>query len=165
MINDDNKSTLPGGISEPQSTDDTGRRLPEELQNTEAYDKNALQGMSQVKAADAEGIATEKDITPHNTHVNPTDSEQEPYTVNKQDSAGNDSPGSDNLNTASAAVTQDDHLGEQSISGTTPDPTADDDTLAAAQAVGTQMDEDTEHPKELDIAGDIDKAEQDLRTK
>ena len=35
MINDDNKNNLPGGISEPQSTDDIGRRLPEELPSTD----------------------------------------------------------------------------------------------------------------------------------
>ncbi len=49
--------------------------------------------------------------------------------------------------------------GEQSVSGDMPSPSSDDDTLSNAQAVGTQLDEDPEHPKEVDIGRDIDKAE------
>jgi hypothetical protein len=50
--------------------------------------------------------------------------------------------------------------GEQSESGDMPEPSADDDTLSNAQAVGLRQDEDSEHPKPLDIASDIDKAEE-----
>jgi hypothetical protein len=53
--------------------------------------------------------------------------------------------------------------GEQSVSGDMPDPTSDDDTLSNAQAMGFQMDEDIEHPQELDMARDIDLAEQEIR--
>ncbi|HSW88332.1 MAG TPA: hypothetical protein VLG12_04165 [Candidatus Saccharimonadales bacterium] len=54
--------------------------------------------------------------------------------------------------------------GEQSVSGDMPDVESDDDTLANAHAVGTQQDEDLEHPGELDIARDIDAAEENIRT-
>ena len=53
--------------------------------------------------------------------------------------------------------------GEESISGDMPDPDSDDDTLANAHAVGEQLDEDLEHPKPVDIARDIDKAEEAAR--
>jgi hypothetical protein len=53
--------------------------------------------------------------------------------------------------------------GEQSVSGDMPDPSSDDDTLSNAQAMGFQMDEDIEHPQELDMARDIDLAEQEIR--
>lgn len=52
------------------------------------------------------------------------------------------------------------HLeGEQSINASNPDPASDDDTLANAQNVGLRLDEDEEHPQELDVGSDIDKAE------
>lgn len=54
--------------------------------------------------------------------------------------------------------------GEQSVSGDMPHPESDDDTLANAQAMGMQLDEDPEHPQELDIARDIDNAEESLRS-
>lgn len=50
--------------------------------------------------------------------------------------------------------------GEQSINATNPDPASDDDTLANAHNVGLRLDEDEEHPQELDIGSDIDKAEE-----
>lgn len=37
-------------------------------------------------------------------------------------------------------------VGEQSVSGSAPDSEADDDTLVNAQAVGMQLNEDSEHP-------------------
>lgn len=54
--------------------------------------------------------------------------------------------------------------GEQSISGTTAAPESDDDTLANAQAVGQQMRETEEKPQEVNIARDIDQAEEYKRT-
>lgn len=53
---------------------------------------------------------------------------------------------------------------EIAVSGTMPDPESDDDTLKNAQNVGLQVGENTEHPEEIDIARDIDKAEDSLRT-
>lgn len=40
--------------------------------------------------------------------------------------------------------------GEESVSGDAPDPESDDDTLLNAHAVGAQLNEDLEHPQELD---------------
>ena len=54
--------------------------------------------------------------------------------------------------------------GEESVSGSEPAPDSDDDTLENEHQVGLKLDEDEEHPKELDIAGDIDRAEQYHRT-
>lgn len=62
------------------------------------------------------------------------------------------------LNSTSPSV-----QGEQSVSGDMPDPESDDDTLVNAQQVGTQLEEDSENPKELNIGADIDKAEQAIR--
>lgn len=57
-----------------------------------------------------------------------------------------------------------DEVGEQSVSGDMPDPASDDDTLENAHNVGLRLNEDEEHPQELDIASDIDKAEEFHRT-
>ncbi len=54
--------------------------------------------------------------------------------------------------------------GEESISVDMPDPESDDDMLANAHAVGTQLDEDYEHPEEVDIARDVDAAENHIRS-
>lgn len=55
-------------------------------------------------------------------------------------------------------------IGEQSVSGSNPDPSSDDDTVLNAQSMGLALDEDEEHPKELDIGSDIDKAEEYHKT-
>mgnify|MGYP001601634247 CR=1 FL=1 len=54
--------------------------------------------------------------------------------------------------------------GEESISGTIAGLESDDDVLEAAHQMGIGLSEDYEHPKELDIAKDIDKAEEYKRT-
>jgi hypothetical protein len=164
---DENKDHLPGGIMESTNQEDTGRRLSEELHNTEEYDKNTLRGMSDVKAAEAEDLATEEDTKLSDTNVDPVDPNASPYTVNKQNASGDDSPGTEDINTAQAPFTQPSNEGQQSVSGSETDPTADDDTQAAAHAAGTQLDEDSdqEHPQELNLGRDIDKAERDLRNK
>jgi len=73
---------------------------------------------------------------------------------------GSDATGNKTLNVNSSP----EEVGEQSMSGDMPDPASDDDTVANAQAMGLALDEDPEHPKELDIASDIDKAEEWHRT-
>lgn len=162
-FNDQNKDHLASGIMHSNPSDDHGRRLSPESYDHEEYDKNINKQMSPTKAAVAEELASEdeKDSISNPLH---TDPEVELYQVNKKDASGDDSPGTDDINTASATYYVPEHLGEQSISGSAPDPTADDDTLEAAQAMGTQLDEDEEHPQELDIARDIDTAEESLRT-
>lgn len=54
--------------------------------------------------------------------------------------------------------------GEQSVSGTTPDVESDNDMLKNAQEVGEQLEEDEEHPEEVDLGRDIDKSEQHQHT-
>lgn len=53
---------------------------------------------------------------------------------------------------------------EQSASGSSPDPEVvnEEDTLERAQDMGLYGNADEEHPKELDIAGQINNAEEDL---
>lgn len=50
--------------------------------------------------------------------------------------------------------------GEESISGDLPDPASDDDILENEHEVGLSLDEDPEHPKEVDVGSDLDKAEE-----
>lgn len=54
--------------------------------------------------------------------------------------------------------------GEESISGTIAGLESDDDVLKAVHEMGIGLSEDYEHPKELDIAYDIQKAERHKRT-
>lgn len=55
-------------------------------------------------------------------------------------------------------------IGEQSASGDMSSPESDDDTLEMSHEMGLRMEEDVEHPQPLDIASDIDKAEEYQRT-
>lgn len=55
-------------------------------------------------------------------------------------------------------------IGEQSVSGDMADPASDDDTLEMSHEMGLRLDEDDEHPQEIDIASEIDKAEEYHRT-
>ncbi|MDP3973229.1 MAG: hypothetical protein Q8P92_00150 [Candidatus Daviesbacteria bacterium] len=52
-----------------------------------------------------------------------------------------------------------DSSGNSSISGSTPDPESDDDTLQSAKDVGLYEDQDDEHPGELGIDQEIRKDE------
>jgi len=55
--------------------------------------------------------------------------------------------------------------GSDSVSGTTPDLESDDDVLQNAHQMGIAPDADLEHPKELNIAKNIDDAEKLRRTR
>lgn len=50
--------------------------------------------------------------------------------------------------------------GENSVSGSTPDLESDDDTLQNAHRMGIAPDADLEHPTDLNIAKDINDAEE-----
>ncbi len=50
--------------------------------------------------------------------------------------------------------------GSESISGSNPAPQSDDDTLQNAHYMGIAPDADLENPQELNIAKDIDNAEE-----
>lgn len=54
-------------------------------------------------------------------------------------------------------------IGEQTISGDMTHPLADDDTLLNSHLMGLRLDEDYQHPKELDIATDVELAEKYFR--
>ena len=45
-----------------------------------------------------------------------------------------------------------------------PDLESDDDALKSAHEMGIGLSENYEHPKELDIAKDVNKAEEHVRT-
>ena len=59
-----------------------------------------------------------------------------------------------------AAVDENIKGGEQSISGSTPDPESDDNALDAAHEAGLYENQDEEHPGELGIDQEIRKDEQ-----
>ena len=92
-------------------------------------------------------------------------SKREPKGVNIQNSSGDDSPNSQRINTETAPYHEAYNLGEQSVSGSSTDPTSDDDTLKNAHLVGQQAGEDDQldNPQEINIADDIDKAEEKLK--
>lgn len=54
--------------------------------------------------------------------------------------------------------------GEESISGSMAGLESDDDVLATAHEMGIGLSGDYEHPKELNIARDMDRAEKYKRT-
>ena len=70
----------------------------------------------------------------------------------------------DQIDIVGARINSPASAGEASESGSTPDPESDDDVLANAHDMGIALGEDEEHPKELNIADDIDKAEEYQRT-
>lgn len=59
------------------------------------------------------------------------------------------------------AVPEDIKTGEQTISGSTPDPESDDNTLDTAHDAGLYEDQDEEHPGEIDIAKEVEKDEKE----
>lgn len=157
---DENKDHLPGGIN-----DTSPANLPPEAHATEDDDKRALTGQSDEREALNKELASEDEVAPsEEADVDIEDAALEGKTVNVQNAAGDDSPNSDRVNTLTAPYQHPENLGEQAANASASDPTSDDDMLQNAHAAGMQMDEDEEHPQELDIARDIDKAEEDLRT-
>lgn len=54
--------------------------------------------------------------------------------------------------------------GGDSVSGSTPDLESDDDVLRNAHQMGIAPNADLEHPKELNLAEDINKAERYRKT-
>lgn len=67
------------------------------------------------------------------------------------------STGNDTIDEAASPET----LGEQSMSGTDPDPESDDNALDAAQEAAVAPDADEEHPQPMNIAEDVRKAQRD----
>lgn len=63
------------------------------------------------------------------------------------------------------ALDEDIKTGEQTISGSTPDPESDDNTLDTAHEAGLYENQDEEHPGEIGIAEEVNKDEQEHRKK
>ncbi len=67
------------------------------------------------------------------------------------------------INTQDAPYIHPENTGEQDAAGgSMPDPRTDDDVLEMAQRAGFQMEEDPEHPEEVDMARDINRAEKEI---
>lgn len=153
---------LPGGILQNETTHPpTG--TPKEAVSTKMYDRNNLQEMSREKAAEAEEMADEAEsFTSVSDMVRDTEDEDQPDTYDpsklRQDEVGRIGP---IINSESAPYVNPENIGEQEVSGSTPDPSTDDDALYNAQAVGGQQGEDSEHPKELNTG--VDESEEYIR--
>lgn len=106
-----------------------------------------------IKDTVKEGSYQEEDIDNIN---NQTD-------VNLRNAPGDDSPNSNVINTETAPYHGSENLGESSASGTTPDPTADDDVEKNANLMGQQLNK-ADGQEEVDISRDIDSEENDLQT-
>lgn len=159
---------LPGGILQDESSHSlTG--IPKEAVSDKIYNQNTWTGMSQEEGKVSDDRAEEGEqftsVTDMVRNTDETDEFPDTYDPNalKRDEVGNDTPGFSGVNTESAPYTHPENIGEQEVSGSTPDPASDNDTLANAQAVGTQLDETSENPQEVDLGEDIDKAEEYYR--
>lgn len=158
---------LPGGILHDETRHpETG--IPKEAVNNKIYNHNTWQGMSQVEGDLSDERAEEGESFTSVTDMIRNSEPPEEKTFNrntlKDESVGDDTPGFDGINTESAPYSHPENVGEQEVSGSTTDPNSDSNALDNAQAVGTQLDETPENPKELGIGEDIDKAEEYHRT-
>lgn len=63
------------------------------------------------------------------------------------------------------ALDEDIKTGEQTISGSTPNPESDDNTLDTAHEAGLYEDQDEEHPGEINIAKEVEKDEKEHQEK
>jgi hypothetical protein len=117
-------------------------------------DPKAFQGMSSTRANRANDIASEDDLTDDTQGVRT----QDPLFNTGVD---NDLVEADDYQSPLAGPSV---QGEQAFNGSMPAPESDDDTLENAHLMGQQLGEDEEHPQELDIARDLDEAEEYLRT-
>ncbi len=149
MNDDDNTNKIdPSGNASDMISDPTG--MTGITSNSQGHSTNPSTGLieesySDQKLAEADDKASEGDT---GFSADSDLSEEESL---------NEASGNDTLIDAPPSV-----QGEQSVSGDMPDPSSDDDTLANAQAMGFQLNETTEHPEEIDIARDIDKAEENI---
>lgn len=184
----ENKEHLPGGIDTSYQTTPVGE-VPRESIDDIKYKKDAARGESQTYANNANDIASEVkggDNKPGEKIIDPdtindtvdeflwsaisdkSENEADPTNIDIKNTSSlmdeETATGIDINDNNNVGENSPSELGEQSISGTTPDPSSDDDTLENAHIMGEQMNEDEENPKEIDIARDIDEAEEDLRT-
>ena len=146
VINDGDNLT---GIS----VDFTGKKTEADL--GQPTTKEIIQGLSNERYQQIEGLANDPGEQEH----------PEKHTISKEasihaiDNLEKDATGNGTLNESVSP----EMFGEQSVSGDMPDPASDDDTLKNAQYMGFALDAESDHPKPLDMASDIDKAEEEHR--
>lgn len=108
-----------------------------------------IQSMSKSRYAASKSLLSEKD----------TNSKKKKFNRGIPEDTMRKATGNDTLNTATPPSV----AGEQSVSGDNPDPESDDDVSQNAADMGIGLDADDEHPKELDIASDVDKSEEEQK--
>lgn len=168
-----------GVIQDPTHPSPTG--YPKSEVGNDEYKQAIQQGMSNEARAAATDIATEPSSTDQtgNTAPQPTTPQDVELTKGGENEkldqtraealqTGVSPDFGKQLNTkynetGDAPYVQPENTGEEEASGTTPDPRSDDDTLQAAQQAGMQVGEDPEHPEPVDIARDVDRAEQRIK--
>jgi hypothetical protein len=120
------------------------------------YNKQVLKGMSTIRAGRNDAIASGSDGDTEDIDALPKGNPHVDDVIASSLGLAHDE---DQILSQDSSYHQPYNQGEQSVSGTTPDVESDDDTLENVHAVGQQLEEDDEHPQELDIARDIDEAE------
>lgn len=171
-----------GVIQNPTNPSPTGYTKNEVSNNQ--YNQSVQQGMSNEARAAATDVATEPSSTDQagGTAAQPT-SPQDVELTKGGENEGLDPTRAQELQTGvapsldkqlttkynetgDAPYEQPENTGEEdAVGGTAPDVRTDDDTLEMAHRAGMQPDEDPEHPKPVDIARDVDDAEQGIKNK
>lgn len=165
---------LPGGIQDVKDPPEGSLGVPKDSYSKKIYDKKINEGMSAPYAEISQNLDSDtlEEAVESSNNSQSGITEQGAQTVNSDENARKDDileigtnadPLTEDQGEFAAEVSPEE-AGEQSVSGDMPTPDSDDDTLANAKAVGTQLDEDEEHPEEIDIARDIDEAEEYTRT-
>lgn len=179
----DDELHLPGGIEKTTKPNPTGTGT--EALSEKRYNETMKDEMSDVQKRHADDIASERDMTSTpkqdplgsatitNYGTNATSDTTDEDTLDQNNNGPNgvidadeQSAQSIDPNDSSGFVHENSpsEIGEQSVSGDEPDPDSDDDTLANAHHMGQQPDEDLEHPKPIDIADNVDAAEEHIRS-
>jgi hypothetical protein len=140
---DKDTSVLRGGeVEDPTHSNPTG--IPEEDINDAVYDKKVLQGMSNVRIAVNDDLASEEENPASRSESGP----DTPVDFNYDADFSKDMQNSDHGS------------GEDNASGTTSDPESDDDVgNMMARVTGHDPDPNMDNPQELGIAEEIDEDE------
>lgn len=168
-----------GGVIQ-NPVQNTAGGYPKSDVGTDEYNQQVQNGMSSVTRSAATDDATEPSNTANSSLTQPQPTTPEDIELTKSDSSntpndqvvqtgipsdfGKQTVSSPYTTTQDASYQQPENTGEQSASGTTPDPRSDDDALSMAQQAGFQINEDPEHPQPVDAARDIDTAEQSIKS-
>lgn len=157
-------SYLRGGKSLNKQTNQTG--IPKEAVSDKVYDENTFKGQSHVSRMRASDQAEEPDSDSEPQVSSDSSNNDQAVTVSFPTLSSETSTREDatnHRNDLTSPTATDAVEGEEWVGGDMPNVESDDDTLANAQMMGMQLGEDEEHPMELDIARDVDRAEQAAR--